>query len=90
MFTLGYRFRPWRDGKAIADGPSILRYVRDTASELRSLNKRIRYGHRVTKAEWSSAESQWTIEVEVMGSESPLQRASMADGDTSDLQEEAA
>lgn len=86
MFTLGYRFRPWRDGKAIADGPSILRYVRDTASEY-DLDKHIRYGHRVTKAEWSSAESQWTIEVEVMGSESPLQRASMADGDTSDLQE---
>lgn len=64
MFTLGYRFRPWRDGKAIADGPSILRYVRDTASEY-DLDKHIRYGHRVTKAEWSSAESLWTVEVGV-------------------------
>ena len=33
MFTLGYRFRPWTDPKAIADGPSILRYIHDTAQE---------------------------------------------------------
>ena len=33
MFTLGYRFRPWTDEKAIADGPAILRYVHDTARE---------------------------------------------------------
>src|ERR1700693_4556876 len=31
MFTLGYRFRPWREAKAIATGPSILKYVRETA-----------------------------------------------------------
>ena len=31
MFTLGYSFRPWTDPKAIADGPAILDYVRDTA-----------------------------------------------------------
>ena len=29
MHTLGYRFRPWPGAKAIADGPSILEYVRD-------------------------------------------------------------
>ena len=28
MSTLGYRFRPWRGAKAIAEGPSILRYIR--------------------------------------------------------------
>src|SRR5581483_7760277 len=27
MYTLGYSFKPWTDPKAIADGPSILRYV---------------------------------------------------------------
>src|SRR5664279_2177146 len=31
MFTLGYAFKPWVGAKAIADGPSILKYVRDTA-----------------------------------------------------------
>ena len=33
MFTLGYSFRPWTAAKSIADGPAILDYVRDTASE---------------------------------------------------------
>jgi cation diffusion facilitator CzcD-associated flavoprotein CzcO len=42
MYTLGYRFRPWRDPKAIADGPSILRYIRDTAVEY-GVDKAIRY-----------------------------------------------
>ena len=33
MYTLGYSFKPWREAKSIADGPSILKYVRDTASD---------------------------------------------------------
>ena len=64
MYTLGYRFRPWRDAKAIADGPAILKYIRETANEY-DLNDKIRYGHRVKFAEWSSAESRWTVEVEI-------------------------
>lgn len=63
MFTLGYRFRPWNDPKAIADGPAILDYIRETSKEY-DLDKEIRYGHRVRRAEWSSAESQWTVEAE--------------------------
>ena len=63
MYTLGYRFRPWRDAKAIADGPAILEYIRETAAEF-DLEKEIRYGHRVRRAEWSSEESRWTVEVE--------------------------
>ncbi len=33
MFTLGYSFKPWTEPKAIADGPRILNYVRETATE---------------------------------------------------------
>ncbi len=33
MYTLGYRFRPWRETKAMADGPAILNYIRETAAE---------------------------------------------------------
>lgn len=61
MFTLGYRFKPWSDPKAIADAPAILKYVRETAAEY-DLEEEIRYGHRVTRAEWSSDESRWTLE----------------------------
>lgn len=63
MYTLGYAFRPWRDAKAIADGPSILQYIRETAEEY-GLDRKIRFNHRVRRAEWSSAESKWTVEVE--------------------------
>jgi cation diffusion facilitator CzcD-associated flavoprotein CzcO len=63
MYTLGYRFRPWRDPKAIADGPAILRYIRDTAVEY-GVDKAIRYNHRVQRACWSSADARWTIDVE--------------------------
>ena len=59
MFTLGYAFRPWTEPKAIADGPSILRYVRDTAREHR-VDEKVRFGHRVVRAEWSSADARWT------------------------------
>src|ERR1700741_1569952 len=58
MYTLGYRFRPWRDAKAIADGPAILGYIRDTAEEF-GVDKKIRYNHRVTKASWSSENARW-------------------------------
>ena len=60
MHTLGYRFRPWTDPKAIADGPSILRYVRDTAAEA-GIDRHIRFGHRVVRASWSSADACWTV-----------------------------
>ena len=63
MYTLGYRFRPWRDAKAIADGPAILNYIRETAAEFR-VDQEIRYGHRVTRASWSSDEALWTVEAE--------------------------
>jgi cation diffusion facilitator CzcD-associated flavoprotein CzcO len=62
MFTLGYSFRPWPNAKAIADGPSILHYVRETAS-IYGIDRKIRFHHRVRAATWSSAEARWTVEV---------------------------
>jgi len=64
MYTLGYQFRPWREAKAIADGPSILNYVRETARDY-GIEPKIRYGHRVTRASWSSPEGRWTVEAAV-------------------------
>jgi cation diffusion facilitator CzcD-associated flavoprotein CzcO len=62
MHTLGYRFRPWTEAKAIADGPSILSYVRDTARE-GGVESKIRLNHRVVGAAWSSEERRWTVDV---------------------------
>src|SRR5437870_2761766 len=53
MFTLGYSFRPWTQAKAIADGPSILEYVRDTARDY-GIDRKIRFNTQVKRAAWSS------------------------------------
>ena len=60
MYTLGYRFRPWRDPKAIADGAAILNYIRETAAEFH-LDETVRYNHRAILASWNSAEARWTV-----------------------------
>ncbi len=63
MFTLSYPFRPWRGSRAIADGPAILDYLRDTARE-HGIEDAIRFNSRVVAAEWSSDDARWTVEVE--------------------------
>ena len=71
MYTLGYSFKPWREAKAIADGPSILNYVRETA-EANGIDKHIRYGHEVKRASWSSQDAVWTVEAEVGPDKTPV------------------
>ncbi len=71
MHTLGYRFRPWTEAKSIADGPSILRYVRATAEE-EGIDRQIRFKHRVAAASWSSEQARWTVEVERVDEGAPL------------------
>ena len=63
MHTLGYIFKPWTDGQAIADGPSILQYIQDTARE-HALLPHIRLGHRVVAAAWSSSQASWLLTIE--------------------------
>lgn len=60
MYTLGYKFKPWTNPKAIADGPSILEYIRDTAREY-GVEDRVRYQHQVQGADWSSLDGLWTL-----------------------------
>lgn len=66
MYTLGYSFRPWTEAKAIADGPSILNYVRET-SRLYGVDRHIRFNHKVRRADWSSTDARWTVEAECNG-----------------------
>jgi monooxygenase len=63
MYTLGYSFRPWREAKAIADGSSILQYVRDTAQE-GGIERHIRFHTKVRHAAWDSASATWTVQTE--------------------------
>jgi len=60
MHTLGFEFRPWIADKAIADGPAILQYLRDTARESH-ITEHIRFGHLVESADWSSERRHWVV-----------------------------
>jgi monooxygenase len=63
MYTLGYSFRPWPSARSIADGPSILSYIKDTARDY-GVDKHIRYQRRAVRAEWSTPDARWTVQVE--------------------------
>jgi cation diffusion facilitator CzcD-associated flavoprotein CzcO len=62
MLTLGYPFRPWTHSQTIAEGPDILRYLRETASEY-GIDRMIRYGQRVVAATWDRESARWTVTV---------------------------
>jgi len=61
MYTLGFSFAPWKQRESIAEAPAILEYLRRTAEE-HDVLRHIRFGHRVLRASWSSAEARWTVE----------------------------
>lgn len=62
MYTLGYNFKPWTNPKAIADGPSILKYIQDTAREY-GIDRKIRYQHKVISANWDSTRGRWQLRI---------------------------
>ena len=64
MFTFSFPFRPWKAARAISEGSVILDYLGDTAREF-GIDRQIRYGHRVLRASFSSADATWTVEVAV-------------------------
>ena len=63
MYTLGFAFKPWLAAKAIADGPAILDYVKETAAE-NGINRHIRFRHHVKRAAFSTETGLWTVEAE--------------------------
>ncbi len=62
MYTLGFSFNPWVDPKSIADGPSILQYIKDTAAKF-GIDKKIKYSHKVQDASWSDESREWTLTI---------------------------
>jgi monooxygenase len=67
LHTFGYEFKPWRHDAAIADAPLICEYLQEAVDE-NDLGRLIRFGHRVVEAEWSTANSRWTLGVQVSDS----------------------
>lgn len=71
MFTLGFRFKPWRSAQSIADGPSIKSYIKEAAAE-NGIDRHIRYRQKVVAADWSDADNRWTLTVEHDGRQSTI------------------
>ncbi|WP_310777388.1 flavin-containing monooxygenase [Mycobacterium sp. Z3061] len=71
MYTLGFRFRPWTERQAIADGKPILDYVKSTAA-MYGIDKHIRFQQQVIAADWSTADNRWTLQIDSNGTRSEL------------------
>ncbi len=61
--TFGFAFKPWTSKLAMAQGPEILSYIREAATE-NSIDKKIRTHHKVVAAVWSSDHNHWLVTVE--------------------------
>lgn len=62
LHTFGFPWRPWQEQKSIADGPSICKYINETA-EMYGIDKHIEYHHRLNKMNWSSDAQHWRMSV---------------------------
>jgi len=71
MHTLGFRFRPWTEREAIADGGPILDYVKSTAT-MYGIDKHIRVNQKVVGADWSSTDERWTLRIDSGGTPTEL------------------
>jgi monooxygenase len=69
MYTLGYSFSPWTDRKMLADGSTILNYIKMTADKY-DIQRFIRLGHGVKQVSWEDTTSEWTVTIERTGSSS--------------------
>lgn len=70
MYTFGFSFHPWKNPQSIADGPSILQYINETADTF-DLRKNIQFGSKASSASWSSGANSWTLTVEKTNGTSP-------------------
>jgi monooxygenase len=75
MYTLGFHFKPWTHPKAIADAPAIKAYLQETVHE-HDLERHVRFGNKVERAEWSSEEKRWTLTIVSKGDVSQTVSAS--------------
>lgn len=61
--TFGFTFRPWPGERAIATGEEIRDYLAETA-DATGISQHVEFDRRVTRAEWSSADSLWRVVAE--------------------------
>lgn len=60
FFTLAYPFHPWRGEDSIVEGATIMRYLHEVVTA-HGIDRRIRFGTRVSGADWSPEEARWRV-----------------------------
>ena len=73
LFTFGFQFNPWNRDNPIAEGSAIKEYVRDTAHKY-GIDEHILFRHRLSAADWSTAENTWSLSVDERGQRADLHR----------------
>lgn len=68
MYTFGFEFYPWKERRTMADGPSIVSYLKGAASTF-GIDKHIRYRHKLLTANWSTDQQNWTLKIDVSGNQ---------------------
>ncbi|KAL2692487.1 hypothetical protein Neosp_002897 [[Neocosmospora] mangrovei] len=63
LHSFGFGWFPWVEKRAIADGASIVRYLRD-AAEKEGIDRHMQFKRRVVSANWDSADQSWSLVVE--------------------------
>ncbi|HQR23557.1 MAG TPA: NAD(P)/FAD-dependent oxidoreductase [Steroidobacteraceae bacterium] len=60
-YTYAYPFKPWLGRSTLAAGKELRDYLREVAVE-NGIDRRIRFRHRVTRAEWSTRDARWIVD----------------------------
>lgn len=63
IFTLGFRFNPWKKNEAIVSADQIRDYIQETAQS-HNLEDHIKFGHRMIHANWDSAKALWWVTIQ--------------------------
>jgi monooxygenase len=68
MYTMGFKFNPWVNTKAVSSGESILEYLNATVDKF-GIRSHIQFERSVKHASWSSEKSLWTLTVQQSANE---------------------
>ncbi|WAO86007.1 Hypothetical protein NCS54_00326100 [Fusarium falciforme] len=63
LHSFGFSWFPWVEKRAIADGGSIVRYLRN-AAEKEGIDRHMQFKRRVISANWDSSDQSWSLVVE--------------------------
>ena len=69
--TYVYSWKPWTRPDTLAEGDAILQYLDDAVDEF-DLRRHLRFGHRVRRIAWSSADACWQVDAERVDTGEPV------------------